>query len=78
MNLRERDRRGRKGGIEKEKRKSKSRVGENEEGRSTEQSNERRREEKERTKEEKGTQQGEGVRFPGILNVVPHGPVKTI
>ena len=29
-------------------------------------------------KQEKGSKQGEGVRFPGILNTVPHGPVKTI
>lgn len=29
-------------------------------------------------KQERGSKQGEGVRFPGILNTVPHGPVKTI
>lgn len=33
---------------------------------------------REKIKEEEGSKQGEGVRFPGILNAVPHGPVKTI
>lgn len=35
-------------------------------------------EERRRKREEKSSKEGEGVRFPGILNAAPHGPVKTI
>lgn len=38
----------------------------------------KRREGEKESKEERGSKQGEGIRFPGILNAVPHGPVKTI